>query len=143
MMRIDQTAFLSGIDGGILLIIIAVWFVMTVVGDWLLFRKAGRPGILSLIPGVNMIVEFSICWSGFVGLIYFLLIGGIDYFTQAEMAPPAGITGLIIVIIRWVESQKLARCFGKGFGSGLLLFLFGRVARVFLGLSSAEYVGKS
>ncbi len=121
---------------------LALWLVLGIVGDWMLFRKAGRPGILSLIPGVNLLVEYSICWSGFVGLIYFFLIGGINYFYGAEQTAPAGVAGLIIVIIHWIQSQKLARCFGKGFGSGLLLFLFGRLARVILGLSSAEYVGK-
>ncbi len=121
---------------------LALWLVLGIIGDWMLFRKAGRPGILSLIPGVNLLVEYSICWSGFVGLIYFFLIGGINYFYGAEQTAPAGVAGLIVMIIHWIQSQKLARCFGKGFVSGLLLFFFGRLARVILGLSSAEYVGK-
>ena len=121
---------------------LALWVILGIIGDWMLFRKAGRPGILSLIPGVNLLVEYSICWSGLVGLVYFFLIGGVNYFYGAEQAAPAGVAGLIVVILHWIESQKLARSFGKGFGSGLLLFLLGRLARVFLGLSSAEYVGK-
>ena len=121
---------------------LAVWLILGIVGDWMLFRKAGRPGILSLIPGVNMLVEYSICWSGLIGLIFFFLVGGSSYFYGAEQTLPAGAAGLIAGIVHWIESQKLARCFGKGFGSGLLLFLFGRLARVILGLSSAEYVGK-
>lgn len=121
---------------------LAVWLVLGIIGDWMLFRKAGRPGILSLIPGVNVLVEYSICWSGFIGLIYFFLLGGISYFYGAEHTVPAGAAGLVAAIIHWIESQKLARSFGKGFGSGLLLFFFGRLARVILGLSSAEYVGK-
>jgi hypothetical protein len=124
------------------LIGLAVWLVLGIIGDWMLFRKAGRPGILSLIPGVNLLVEFSICWSWFFGLIFFLLIGGTNYFYGAEQTAPAGAAGVVAAIIHWVESQKLARSFGKGFGYGLLLFFFGRLARVILGLSSAEYVGK-
>ncbi len=124
------------------LIGLALWLIFGIIGDWMLFRKAGRLGILSLIPGVNLLVEYSICWSGLIGLLYFFLIGGINYFYGAEQSAPAGMAGLVAVIIHWIESQKLARCFGKGFGSGLLLFLFGRLARVILGLSSAEYVGK-
>ena len=121
---------------------LALWLILGIVGDWMLFRKAGRLGILSLIPGVNMMVEFSICWSGLIGLIYFFLLGGVNYFYGAEQAAPAGVAGLLAALIHWIESQKLARSFGKGFGSGLLLFLFGRLARVILGLSSAQYVGK-
>ncbi len=121
---------------------LGLWLLLGIIGDWMLFRKAGRPGILSLIPGVNLVVEYSICWSWLIGLIFFFLIGGVNYFYGAEQTTPAGVAGVILAILHWIESQKLARSFGKGFGSGLLLFLFGRIGRVVLGLSSAEYVGK-
>ncbi len=121
---------------------LGLWIILGIIGDWMLFRKAGRPGILSVIPGLNLVVEYSICWSWLIGLIFFFLVGGVNYFYGAEQTAPAGVAGLIVVILHWIESQKLARSFGKGFGSGLLLFLFGRLARVVLGLSSASYVGK-
>ena len=38
----------------------AVVLTAGIIGDWLLFRKAGRAGILSLIPVVNVMVEYSI-----------------------------------------------------------------------------------
>ena len=126
----------------IVLIIPILWLVLSIVGSWLLFRKAGRTGILSLIPGVNMIVEFSICWSWIFGLIIFLLLGGANYCVGAEQSIPAGIAGIIVIILHFVESQELARSFGKGFLYGLFLFLFDRFARIVLGLSSAQYVGK-
>ena len=126
----------------IVMIGLVVWLILGIVGDWLLFSKAGRPGILSLIPGVNMLVEYSICWSGWIGLINFLLLGGVNYFYGNEQTAPVGIAGLIVMIFHWIESQKLSRCFGKGFGYGLFLFFFDRIGRVCLGLSSAEYVGK-
>ena len=126
----------------IIVIAPAVWLLLGIIGSWLLFRKAGRAGILSLIPGVNLIVEFSICWSWLVGLIFFLLIGGTNYCVGAEQTMPAGAAGIIAVILHWIESQKLARSFGKGFLYGLFLFFFDRFARVILGLSSARYVGK-
>lgn len=126
----------------IIIIALAVWLILAIVGSWLLFRKAGRLGILSLIPGVNLIVEYSICWSWFFGLIFFLLLGGANYCAGAEQTMPAGIAGIIAMILHWIESQKLARSFGKGFLYGLFLFLFDRFARVVLGLSNARYTGK-
>ena len=126
----------------IVLIIPILWLVLSIVGSWLLFRKAGRPGILSLIPGVNLIVEYSICWSWLFGLIFLLLAGGANYCVGAEQSIPAGIAGIIVIILHFVESQKLARSFGKGFLYGLFLFLFDRFARVVLGLGGARYVGK-
>ena len=126
----------------IIIIALAAWLIFSIVGSWLLFRKAGRLGILSLIPGVNLMVEYSICWSWIFGLIFFLLLGGANYFAGAEQTMPAGAAGIIAVILHWIESQKLARSFGKGFLYGLFLFFFDRFARVILGLSSARYVGK-
>ena len=127
----------------IIFIPLAVWLVLAVIGSWLLFRKAGRLGVLSLIPGVNLFVEYSICWSWIFGLIFFLLVGGANYCVGAEKTMPAGAAGIIAIILHWIESQKLARSFGKGFLYGLFLFFFDRFARVVLGLSSAQYVGKS
>ena len=126
----------------IILTAIVVWLILAVVGSWLLFRKAGRLGILSLIPGVNLIVEYSICWSWLFGLIFLLLAGGANYCAGAEQTMPAGTAGIIAMILHWIESQKLARSFGKGFLYGLFLFFFDRFARVILGLSGARYVGK-
>ena len=126
----------------IIFIVPVLWLLLGIIGSWLLFRKAGRPGILSLIPGVNLIVEYSICWSWFFGLIFFLLLGGANYCAGAEQTMPAGIAGIIAMILHWIESQKLARSFGKGFLYGLFLFLFDRFARVVLGLSNARYTGK-
>lgn len=119
-----------------------LWLVLSIIGSWLLFRKAGRPGILSLIPGVNLIVEYSICWSWLFGLIFLLLAGGANYCAGADQTAPAGVAGIIVLILHWVESQKLARSFGKGFLYGLFLFFFDRFARVILGLGGARYVGK-
>ena len=124
------------------LIILVVWLVVMVIGDWLLFRKAGRSGLLSLIPVVNLLVEYSICWSGFVGVLYFALLTAASYFSQSDMVPLAGILGLLAMVMHWIESQKLSRSFGKGFLYGLFLFFFDRFARVILGLSSATYKGK-
>ena len=119
----------------------AVVLTAGIIGDWLLFRKAGRAGILSLIPVVNVMVEYSICWSGLIGLLYFIRISASSYFVSSDSASLAGIVGLLAAILHWIESQKLARSFGKGFLYGLFLF-FDRFARVILGLSSARYVGK-
>ena len=123
-------------------IILAVWLIVMIIGDWLLFRKAGRSGLLSLIPVVNLVVEYSICWSGFIGLLYLIMLSAGSYFSQTDMMPLAGVLGLLAMVLHWIESQKLARSFGKGFLYGLFLFFFDRFARVILGLSSATYKGR-
>ena len=76
-----------------------LWYILQAIADWKILSKAGRPGILSLIPFVNVCAEI-------------------------------------------VQSFKLAKAFGKGFGTGLLLLISGPIGRLILGLGSARYVGK-
>ena len=126
-----------------------VYAVLTVAGNWLLFRKAGKPGWHSLIPILNEFDVYRICWKGRMFFLNAILImvaaacapskTGIDS-TALTIVSLAALLG--IFIIRWNLSMKLARSFGKGFFFGLFLFLFSKFGRVILGLSSAQYVGK-
>ena len=125
----------------------AVWFILSVIGNWQLFKKAGRPGWHSLIPFVNTCEEYAICWSALPGFLFSVLLIGINIIgetlTQStELAVPTVILVVLLFVLHWTQSQKLARAFGKGFSYGLFLFVFGRIARVVLGLSSASYVGR-
>lgn len=129
------------------LVIGTAWAVLVVVGRWLLFRKAGRPGWHSLIPIVNVCEEYAICWKGGKAILSALLVGIAAGCVAAQgdavLMGIAAIAVLWVIIIHWKESMKLAASFGKGAGYGLFLFLFARLGRVVLGLSAAEYVGKS
>ncbi len=125
----------------------AAWLVLSVIGRWLLFRKAGRCGLLSLIPVVNVFVEYNICWSGGKALLSALLAGVAGGCVAAGQDNPvlmgvAAAAVFLVLLIHWKESMKLAASYGKGSGYGFFLFLFSRLGRVVLGLSSAEYEGK-
>ncbi len=130
------------------LVTVAVWYTLVVIGDWMLFRKAGKPGWHSLIPFLNMIDEFDLCWNGAVGFFYALLTfvaTTLGNLAQANpiFLPGAGLCLLPLAIMRWIESRKLAASFDKGLGFTFILFFFGGLGRMILGLSSAEYVGKN
>lgn len=113
-----------------------VYAVLTVAGNWLLFRKAGKPGWHSLIPILNEFDVYRICWKGRMFLLNAILImvaaacapskTGIDS-TALTIVSLAALLG--IFIIRWNLSMKLARSFGKGFFFGLFLFLFSKFGR--------------
>ena len=46
------------------------------------------------------------------------------------------------LVLHIVQSIKLAKSFGKGVGYGILLILFGPLARLFLGLGDSRYIGR-
>ena len=147
-------------------IIPIAWGVLAVVGRWLLFRKAGKPGWHSIIPILSDFDEFAICWRGgkyFLALLLSFIGGGCVAVGQ-DKATLTGIAGgsavnpeqlstilmivggvalLWVLIIHLRQSMKLARSFDRGFLAGLLLSVFDRIGRVILGLGPAKYVGKS
>ncbi len=54
----------------------------------------------------------------------------------------AAIAGLGALVIRIVESAKLAKAFGRGTVFTIFLIIFERITRLVLGLGSSQYVGK-
>ena len=132
---------------GLALGVFILWYVLQVIADWKILSKAGMPGILSLIPFVNVCAEYSVCWSGFMGAVYMICLTLSTTLAQKQDAPQsmvvaASAMGLIATVIHIVQSFKLAKAFGKGFGTGLLLLISGPLGRLVLGLGSSRYVGK-
>lgn len=138
---------LSASGLGIVIGVVLLYYILQVIADWKILSKAGKPGILSLIPIVNVCTEYSICWSGFMGLLYVILLGVAgsvngNQDASSTMQTAASAAGVIAAIIHIVQSIKLSKSFGKGIGYGLLLIFFGPLARIFLGLGDSRYVGK-
>ena len=124
-----------------------VWHILQAVADWKIFSKAGRPGILAFIPLVNIYVEYGICWSNFMGLIYLVCVGITSYVSGVQepsstLTTVSGVASVAALVLHIVQSIKLAKSFGKGVGYGILLILFGPLARLFLGLGDSRYIGR-
>ena len=124
-----------------------VWHILQAVADWKIFSKAGRPGILAFIPIVNIYVEYGICWSKFMGLLYLVCVGVTSYVSGVQepsstLTTVSGVASVAALVLHIVQSIKLAKSFGKGVGYGILLILFGPLARLFLGLGDSRYIGR-
>ena len=125
-----------------------VWHILQAIADWKIFSKAGRPGILAFIPIVNIYVEYGICWSKFMGLIYLVCVGITSYVSGVQepsstLTTVSGVASVAALVLHIVQSIKLAKSFGKGVGYGILLILFGPLARLFLGLGDSRYIGRA
>lgn len=132
---------------GMMVCLLLLWYVLQAIADWKILSKAGRPGWLSFIPVVNVWAEYSICWSGLLGIVYCLLLS----YVSAQNGQDAGaaansmyanLAGTVALVLHVVQSFKLARSFGKSFLFGIFLILFGPLARLILGLGDSRYVGK-
>ena len=125
------------------LAVIAV--ILLVIGRWRLFRKAGKPGWHSIIPILSMYQEYAISWKGWVGLLSLLCGAGISasykFLGQTNASALLMLAlGLVSFILHVIESFRLAKAFGKGGGTGILLVLLRNISRFFLGVSKAKYL---
>lgn len=132
---------------GLMLGLFLAWYILQAVADWKILSKAGRPGWLSFIPVVNVWAEYSICWSGLLGIVYCLLLSYVSAHNGQDASAAANsmyanLAGAAALVLHVVQSFKLARSFGKGFLFGIFLILFGPLARLILGLGDSRYVGK-
>ncbi|MCW3493442.1 DUF5684 domain-containing protein [Microbacterium sp. SSM24] len=98
-----------------------IWYVLVVVALWKVFSKAGYPGILAIIPIVNVVILVKIAgYSAWLTLLY------------------------LIPIVNLVFSIIVAVRVGKGFGKGgawsfFLLWLFAFIGYFILGFGKATY----
>ena len=104
--------------------------VLEIVGQWKMFKKAGKEGYIALIPVYNTITEMKMAGMP----LYYWFIN------YCAIIPWIGSIG-VIVFLFW-KNIELAKSFGKGAGTGVLLTFFPYVMYPIIGLSSNyEYVG--
>ncbi|WP_270366462.1 DUF5684 domain-containing protein [Microbacterium algeriense] len=110
-------AIFSGTTG----LIALVFYVLVVIGLWKVFTKAGYPGILAIIPIVNVVFLVKIAgMSGWLALLYLIPIVGFIF-------------GIIVAV-------KLGERFGKGgLFSFFLLFVFPYIGYLILGFGESRY----
>ena len=96
--------------------------VITIIGMWKVFEKAGREGWKSIIPIYNMYVLTEI--SGQNGWLFLLCL----------------IPGVGALIWTILVSIKLAPAFGKETAFAIGLILLGPIFYMILGFGSAKYV---
>lgn len=98
-----------------------LWYVLVAIAMWLVFKKAGWPGILALIPIVNIVILVKIAgYSGWMSLLYLIPI--------------------VNVVFSIVVAVKVGAAFGKGGAwSFFLLWLIAFIGYFILGFGDATY----
>jgi hypothetical protein len=102
-------------------LIALVFYILVVVGLWKVFTKAGYPGILAIIPIVNVVFLVKIAgMSGWLALLYLIPIVGFFF-------------GIFVAV-------RLGERFGKGgFFAFFLLFVFPYIGYLILGFGDSRY----
>lgn len=115
------TAAAAGIGVGYIIFCLAL-VVVSLVGMWKVFEKAGKPGWAAIVPFYNLYCLFEMSFgNGWLFLLTFV---------------PC--VNFIVTILCYF---KLAKAFGKGIGFGFGLLFFNFVFMMILGFGDAEYIG--
>ncbi len=104
-------------EGGVTAFLLAA---LSVIGMWVLFKKAHKAGWRSLVPVLNVYTLVQIGdTTGLKCLLFLIPVVNVIYYVMFNF--------------------RLARAFGKGFLFGLGLLLFPPLFILFLGLGKADY----
>ena len=96
--------------------------VLTIIGMWKVFTKAGKPGWGSLIPFYSNYCLFDIAWGN--GWLFLL-----------------GFVPCVNFVVMIMMYFKLAKAYGKGTGFGFGLIFLNTIFIMILGFDNSQYIG--
>ena len=117
-------------------------YLMHAIGYSKMYRKAGVAGWKAFIPVYDIYNNYKISWNGKLFFLYAALMvvsSVLGFFTEGTMAVVASVISIGIVYMTVKQNVKMAKAFGKGFGTGIALILFPGITSLVLGLGKAEY----
>ena len=111
-------------------VVILIIGIVSLIGMWKVFTKAGEAGWKCLIPIYNMVILFKIA-------------GISPWFVLGYLATIIPVVGYLVAIgITIYAMINLAKSFGKSGGFAVGLILLEPIFIFILGFGSAEYQGK-
>jgi hypothetical protein len=108
------------------IVFILAFYIVTAIGMWKAFEKAGEPGWAAIIPIYNFIVMCKIADKP----LWWIALGFIP-----------GCGGFILIVLNIIVCIEIATRFGKGGGFGVGLALLGFIFWPILGFGSAQWQG--
>lgn len=118
----DAGAIVAAIIGLVFTLFFFALIIVTIIGLWKMFTKAGQPGWAALIPFYNIYIMCKI-------------VGRPGWWLILMMLP------VISIVISIIVSNDLSKSFGRGVGTTVGLVLVPFVFIPILGFGSAQYQG--
>lgn len=132
--------------GPAVLALLIIWYILNIIANWKLLKKAGRAGFQSLIPVWNYIARFGISWSRIAGVIFLLLAGGaaaMDSGNLNELGQVVYYVAVFGAALLWIiEKFKLSKAFGHGAGFGFGLVFLEPLFVMILAFGKSRYTGR-
>lgn len=133
------------------LLLLFMWWLIQVIANWMIYKKAGEAGWKSIIPIYGDYISYKIVWKGSVYWIWFLALVGC-YVSACFVRAADGSVNmaayalamsalLFAAVLHMIKMMKKARAFGKGTLFGLGLIVFTPIFNLILGFGGSVYEG--
>lgn len=134
------------LSGGVFftgIILSAICYILSVIGLWRIFTRAGEKGWKSLIPFYNLFVQFKFSWKAVYFWPYLALGLCFNFFfqTSGSLQVLGDFLAVAYFIAMILTNYHLARSFGKGKAFTAGLVLLEPIFIIILGFGGYEYVG--
>ncbi|MDO4732267.1 MAG: DUF5684 domain-containing protein [Bacillota bacterium] len=133
-----------GFIGMFTIVIAIVWFFVSAIGYFKMFKKAGEKAWLAFIPLFRDYIRFKFAWKP---LFFWITLGCLiaaqvlPMFDNLVLNLLALAICIVLIVLHAKVAGYIAKAFGKGGGWGALLFFFPFIASLILGFGKAEYIG--
>lgn len=138
----DLLVVILGLYAGIILVFVGISLVLgllSIIGHWKVYVKAGQPGWSSIIPFYGSYIMYKITWgNGWLFLVPLVLSFAGILFADGIIS---SILLILTVVVGCITNYKLATAFGKGIGFTVGLVLLNWLFMMILGFSDALYLG--
>lgn len=138
----QMLATMLGVYFGFILFIVGmvlVLLLLSVIGYWKIFKKAGQHGWGSIIPFYSSYLLYKITWgNGWMFLVPAVFAVFMWVFSGTIIS---SVFVFLSFAISCITNYKLATAFGKGIPFTVGLILLNWLFSLILGFSSAQYMG--
>lgn len=132
--------------GGSFMFLSIGWWLLQVIANWCVFKKAGEAGWKSIIPILSGHVSYRIAWHPVYYWVGVVLAAAANTLNSMEATRDnmlfgalAVLLGVVYMMITIVYTHKLARAFGKGVGFTIGLIVLQPIFLMILAFGSAQY----
>lgn len=119
-----------------------IGYLMRAIGFGAMFRKAGVDAWKAFIPLYNTYNNYKLSWKGEMFFLYAALMVAssvLVVFSEGFMGLVSLVVSLALIYVIVKQNIRMAKLFGKGVGTGILLILFPGITSLVLGLGKSEY----
>ena len=122
----------------------AVWFLVSAIGYFRMFQKAGQRSWFAFIPLLREYALFKMAWNVKTFWISTVLLAVSQLTSESEnivVSLVCAAVGIAWIVMQVKLVVRVAQSFGKGKGWAALLFFVPFITTLILGFGSAKYLG--